>query len=254
MMIRSCCDAYMSFCDANLIYRAARAIAFIEKNLRKSDGGIFHGFKEHAYINGFLEDYVFLIDALLAFYSATGDQKRLNFAIELVEYCFAKFFDPKTSLFYFTSADDNALVVRKTEVTDNVIPASNSQMARNLLMLYKITGRNQYKITAHSMLQCLLPELVPYLSGHSNWAMLLMDLLSSSVEVVVIGKHAKATQRAFAEVYLPGVSFFYSESPNDNEIFKGRYREDKTLIYVCRNNSCQTPVESVADALRLINK
>jgi uncharacterized protein len=253
MMIRACCDAYASLGDSRLLQQAENAIVFIEKNLRKSDGGIFHGFKGGAYINGFLEDYVFLIDALLALYSVTGNAERLESATALTEYCFAKFFDTKTSLFYFTSSDDDPLVIRKTEITDNVIPASNSQMARNLFALYKITGRHYYKTTAEAMLQCVLPEVVPYPSGHSNWALLLMEILTPSMEVVVIGINARLVMREFAEQYLPNVSFFYSESQNESAVFKGRYQQGKTLIYVCRNNACQAPIETVAEALRLIN-
>ncbi len=86
-------------------------------------------------LDGFLEDYAFLIEALIALYQATFDEKWIYQAKELTDYTIDHFYDDQSGMFYFTSKESKDLIARKFEVTDNVIPASNSSMAKSLLVL-----------------------------------------------------------------------------------------------------------------------
>lgn len=253
MAVRAFCDLFRITNEDHYLQSAINTMEFIFTHGLKEDGSLFHAYKNGAYIHAFLEDYAFVIDAAIALYSLTANNKWINMAVDCTEYCFRAFYDFRYGLFYFTSVDADPLVVRKTETTDNVIPSANSQMARNLIQLYKITGKNQYKQTAERMLCATSHEIVPYLSGHSNWALAMMELLGDQKEVVIIGTDCKSLQQEIASHYLPDVAFYFSEEENDTFIFKGRYKQGKTLIYVCKNQTCLTPVETFTEALQLMN-
>lgn len=108
---------------------------FIFEKQYRADGGLNHSYKNGiSTINGFLEDYAFVIDACIALYQATFDEVWLHRAKQLADYTIKHFYDVAdgSGMFYFTSDLDAALIARKMELQDNVIPASNSVMANNL--------------------------------------------------------------------------------------------------------------------------
>ena len=254
LLIKGNCDAYFVFGETKFLEQAKRSAQFFEQRFLKPDGSLFHCYKnEDSYINGFLEDYAFAIDAFISLFQNSGEQKWLDLAQKLTEHTFQKFYNTHSGMFYFTSSDDVDLIVRKAEITDNVIPASNSQMARNLFKLFRICGNSQYKIFAEKMLNNVKHEIGPYGSGYSNWSLLLLEIKSPMHEVSIVGKNVDEIKSAFRKHYLPNTIFVESKNYSDNLLFKNRYIENKTLIYVCKNNSCNLAIESVEEALEQIN-
>ncbi|MNK12772.1 hypothetical protein D3C87_308480 [compost metagenome] len=127
---------------------------------------------ERSFITGFLDDYATSIQAFLTLYQITGEEE-LHFAKELCTYALKHFFDEVSGMFYFTS-DDHDLIARKMEINDNVIPATNSIMANNLLTLSLLTDNLDYEAKAKQMLQNVIDGMEQYGSGYSNWALLLL--------------------------------------------------------------------------------
>ena len=87
-------------------------------------------------INAFLDDYAFTIDAFIQTYIISQDESWLNLSKNLCDYVLKNFNNPDSDLLFYTDSS-NKLIVRTTETSDNVIPASNSQMAVNLFKLSK---------------------------------------------------------------------------------------------------------------------
>ena len=105
-----------------------------------------------------MEDYAFIVDAFLKLYEATFDVKWLKEADALMAYSIEHFYDNESGMFFFTSDEDPALIARKMEVNDNVIPASNSVMANNLFLLSHHYGREDYKDKAVQMLNNVIGD------------------------------------------------------------------------------------------------
>ncbi len=100
------------------------------------NGNLFHTFKNNkATINGYLEDYAFVIDAFVGLYQITLDEKWLAVSKQLTDYCLDNFYDSQTQFFRFTSTQDQALITTHFEIEDNVMAASNSVMVNNLYVL-----------------------------------------------------------------------------------------------------------------------
>jgi uncharacterized protein len=208
-----------------------------------------HNYKNgRSTINGYLEDYCFTIEALIALYESTFTEHYLLKADELMRYCIAHFLDKKSGMFYFTSDEDKALISRKMELSDNVIPASNSSIAKSLFMLGHQLEKEEYIVMSTKMLNNMLPEIVNYGSGYSNWAMLLLHLTQPFYEVAIVGKSVDEIRRALHKHYFSNRIFAGSSIESGLPLLKSRYVNGQTMIYVCTNKTCNEPVTEVEDA------
>ena len=152
-------------------------------------------------------------------------------------------------MFYFTSKEDAALVTRNFEYRDNVIPSSNSIMAKNLFVLSHHYDNKKYADIAHQMLKNIAIDIEKYPSGFANWLDLLSNYQSNYFEIVIVGSNAEALSREINNQYIPNKLIAGSLLEEDGPLLKLRYIENETLIYVCVNNSCKLPVSNSEDAL-----
>ena len=112
----------------------------------QKDGRLFHSYKNNnSTINGYLEDYSLTILSLIRLYEATLDEKWIEYSDHIAKYTISHFYNDTTGMFYFTSDLDPKLIARKTEIHDNVIPASNSVIANALYDLGRLTDNEKYK-------------------------------------------------------------------------------------------------------------
>lgn len=256
MMITAYCNAYTAIKTKSYRESAKEAMDFILKNMQKKDGSLYHTYKNgEAKINAYLDDYAFMIEALMHLYEIGLGENYLYKAQELTDFTIQKFYDKKTGMFYFTSIDDEVLVSRKTEVFDNVIPASNSVMARNLFKISHYFGETNYKNISSQMLHNTKGKFKSYGSSMSNWGLLMMDFIGPNYEVVITGKQAYSKLQKIQSHYLPNVIWASSEKANSKlSLVENRFVLGKTYIYVCVNQACKLPVEKCEEALSIITK
>ncbi len=253
LMIRGLCEAYASFGDKKFIDRAQKNLQFVMRTMVKADGSIFRCAKgAEGYGNAFLDDYAFIIDAFIASFCSTGNEKDLQTAVRLTEHCFSNFYSEEQGLFYFSPKRGEPLVSRNFDVSDNVIPASNSQMALNLKALYSLTGTSSYKETAERMLGRMQTEISRALYSNTNWAIAALQANFPFYEVCVVGKDVDEFRSRLAEHYHPNAIFVYSKTASGAYLLKNRHTTGETRVYVCRNNACSAPVLSVPEALELL--
>jgi uncharacterized protein YyaL (SSP411 family) len=253
MTISGLVSCYKAFGESEHLELALANASFLKKKMIRESGEIFHSYKNsQAKISGFLEDYAFAIEAFTALFEVTGQKQWLDDAQRLTEFALQQFFDEQKSVFYFTSNDQQDLIARTIEIHDNVIPSSNSVMARNQFRLSYLLDRPDYLNIAQKMLAQISRNMIEYPSGYSNWSQLLLDLTASHFEVVIIGERALEFLTEIEKNYLPNVIFCTGTTEDELPLMKNRYVSGKTLIYICQNKSCQLPVETVEEALTLI--
>ncbi|MBG7630462.1 MAG: thioredoxin domain-containing protein, partial [Bacteroidetes bacterium] len=153
LMLKGYIDAYTTFNEPHFLEVALKNAQFINTKQLQESGNLNHTYKNgKSSINGYLEDYATVIDAYIVLYEATLNDLWLNTAKQLTDYTFDHFFDVERSMFYFTSDEDTDLITRKMEIEDNVIPASNSIMAKNLFKLSHYYSNNYYLKVSKQML------------------------------------------------------------------------------------------------------
>jgi len=255
IMLKGYVDAYRVFGDNDYLASAEKNANFIINNQLREDGGLNHNYKNgKSTINGYLEDYAATIDAFVALYENTLDEKWLTTSRDLANYTFDHFYDETSHMFYFTSNEDKALVSRSIEYRDNVIPASNSIMAKNLFKLSHYFDNEYFSKTAETMLNNVKPEMQEYPSGYSNWFDLMMNYSEPYYEVAIVGDNAKQKVTELNKTYLPNKLIAGSTSENNMPLLENRYNPEKTFIYVCVNKACKLPVEKVEQAIEFLKE
>ena len=263
MMLKAYSDAYDVFGEKDFLVAALKNASFIRAVQLRSDGGLFHTWsarlsldptKGKSSINGFLDDYAFTIDALITLYQSTFDEEWLLLSKNLTEYVFKHFSDEHSPMFFYTSDDDPKLITRKIELSDNVIPASNAVMAKNLFYLGHLTGNLAWIEFSASMLRAMKKEIIGYGAGYSNWMMLQLHFVFPFRELAIVGKSVDKTKELLRKHYLPNQIFAGSLGVSDLPLLQHRYVEGLTLIYICENQSCQMPMENVADVIKQLKK
>lgn len=254
LMLKGYTDAYRVLGQQKHLLSATKNANFIINNQLRPDGGLNHNYKNgKSSINAYLEDYATTIDAFIALYEVTLEEKWLITARDLANYAFDHFFDNTHKMFYFTSNEDKDLVSRNMEYRDNVIPASNSIMAKNLFKLSHFFSNSHYYKTATTMLNNVKPEIKDYGSSYSNWLDLMLNYTDPFYEVAIVGELVSEKVTELNKSYIPNKLIIGSKAENNKlPLLENRYVEDKTFIYVCVNNACKLPVSEVEKAIELL--
>ncbi len=250
LMLKAYADAYRVFGNASYLEAALRNANFILGTQRKADGGLWHNYKNgRSTINGFLEDYCFTIEALLSLYQATFDRQWLDAADGLGQYAMAHFQDKVSGLFFVTSDEDTKLIARKMELSDNVIPSSNSSLAKGLFLLGHFLGKTDYVAQSTRMLSTVLPQMEGQGSWHANWASLIQGHVYPFYEVAIVGPDAEAMRASVEQHYHPNKLLVGGQKENGLPLVQGRAVGNITRIYVCEGQACRLAVDSVPEAL-----
>ncbi len=254
LMLKGYIDAYQVFDEQKFLDAAITNGNFIRSTQMKEDGGLYHSYKDgKSTINGFLEDYSFTVEAFISLYQATFDETWLEEARRLMDYAIEHFYDQSTGMFFFTSDQDRTLVARKMEINDNVIPASNSSIAKGLFHLSLYFDDKNYFTISTQMLQNVKPYMAQYGQGYSNWGILLIDHTVDFYEIAISGKDLHKKRKELNGHYLPNKILVGGVNKSKLPLLSNKYVIGKTMIYVCVNKACKLPVTDTYDALRQIN-
>ena len=252
LMLKGYVDAFHATGNPDYLETARRNARFLDQHMLKEDGSLWRNYKEgKSSIRAFLDDYALLSDAYIALYQATFEQEWLQKAKAITDYALAHFYDEESGLFYYTSDKSQALIARKREMTDNVIPASNSVMAHNLYRLGEYFYNSSYRDKATVMLNQVaekVPEGGPY---YANWARLMGMMTYGPFEIAIMGEEALAKGQQMQQHYLP-TALFMGGDEEHLPLLENKGVEEGTLIYVCRNKTCKLPVKEVDAAMKQV--
>ena len=241
IMLKGNVDAYKALGIQKYLDIAQQNACFIIKNLWSSEGNLFHNYKNgKTTINGYMEDYCFVIAAFISLYEATLNEKWLQDSKQLVDYSLKHFYDDKKSFFAFTSNLDEALITSHYETEDNVIPASNSVMAKNLFQLSIYFNNSYYEKISHQMLMAVLPR-IDHPSAFSNWMDLALNYSEQNKELAVCGEDALAYCAKINSQYIPNVILAGTQKESTLPFLNSRYHDQETLFYLCKNKTCLMP-------------
>lgn len=249
IMNRGYTDAYKAFGEVKYLEIAQNNIEFIKRNLWSENGNLYRTYKnKKAKINGFLEDFAFVIDALIGLYEVTANESYLYDAKQLLDYSLDNFYNSEKGLFRFKSILDSALVSENYEVEDNVIDSSNSVMARNLYVLSIYFGLTHYEDIAQRMKRIVISN-IDYPSAFSNWLNVFMNWDTRQRELAICGENALESLNIINSNYLPQITVAATESPSNLPFLRNRYTKGVVSYYVCKNKVCDLPIYNIDEAI-----
>lgn len=253
LVIQGLTDAYKAFGDEHFLQLATQNACFLKENVMKPDGGLWHSWKNgKATINGFLEDYSFLIQALISLFEVSGNKEWLYEAQKLTNYSLNKFYDKGARLFYFSEKESTAAIINHFQNEDNVTPASNSVMANNLFHMGLLFGNTDFLTIAKSMALSFSDEFLQYPMAYSNWGTLMLKQELPFFEVAICGENAKNFHREMQNEFYPNVLWAFAAELSEIPLLKDRFMFNENLIYICRKGACLLPVKSVEEARKIL--
>lgn len=252
-MMKAYVDAYRVFDDRKYLEMALKNAEFINSKIKSNDNRLYRNYKDgKASINAFLDDYAFTISAFVSLYQATFDEKWLNEAMQLANYTISHFQDANSQMFYYTSDIDPALIARKMEVSDNVIPSANSEMAKNLFILGHYFYNDGFIETSRIMLNNVKENSIANGAYYANWDILMAWFASEPYEVAIVGNNFETIRKEFDKHYLPNVFLSGGKNEGTLSLLKSKLIKNQTTIYVCRNKECKLPTTDIRIALGLL--
>ena len=235
--------------------RAIDGLEFVLTHFKNSKTkGFYHTYKNGvAQYDAFLEDYAYLIEALLDVYTICFEKRYLTLAQTFIEDVLKNFFDKTDNLFYFTSEKQKDILLRKKDLYDNATPSGNSTMAKNLMRLGIMLDNENYKTLSINMLYGVLDVVKRYPSSFSKWASVVLSVVHAPYEIAVVGEKAFDTTQAINAMFLPNKILMASVKEDETlPLLRGREIADETLIYVCQNYTCRMPVKTIEEFKKVI--
>ncbi|MDT4898666.1 MAG: uncharacterized protein QOH25_3743 [Acidobacteriota bacterium] len=259
-----------SFAEASAILERDDYREVAEKNAHfvleylKRDGLLLRTHKDsQSKLNGYLEDYAFLADGLIALYQATGELRWLEEARTLVDTMLDEFWDTEDGGFFYTGKSHEELIVRSKDYLDNATPSGNSVAAEVLLHLAYLTANEDYSRKAVTIFRLMRDQLKRYASAFGRLLGALDFYLSTPKEIAIIGeREAEDTRQLLREVWtrhLPNKIVAQAGGEDTSAAEAVPLLRDRPMIdgrataYVCEHYTCQQPATSATELARQLS-
>lgn len=254
LMLRGYVDAYSAFGEKKFLDAALKNGEFILNKMMNEDGRLNRNFKQgKSSINAFLDDYSYTIEAFISLYEATFDEKWIYSAKKLVDYVMLHFKNEQSDFFFYTSDQDDPLIARKIDFSDNVTPSSNSSLALGLFKLSRFFYNDIYEESAINLLKAIKNYAVMHPTFHSYWLTAAVNLAFPFYEVGIVGENSEKEREKIIKLFFPNITLFGSRGESSLEILENRIIKGKTLFYICENGTCRLPVEDYKTAIAQIS-
>ena len=259
---------------------------FLLRELRQENGRLLRTWKRlpeqgegagRAKLNGYLEDYSYLIEGLLELYQTTFDPRWFSAAHELAETMIAHFQAPEgvqlartgqlpsnasgIAGFYDTSDDHQTLITRPRDLQDNATPSGNAMAVTALLKLAGLSDETRYVDLAHETLAQIQPMMAQFPLGFGQWLQALSYTLAKPKEIAIVGDLGSADTQALLNVVRSGYQPFQAAARGAPSALASAVPllQDRGLVkghaaaYVCREFACQAPVTSPLELEKLLD-
>lgn len=233
---------------------AERNMEWMLRVFLHSEDQLMHTYKlGKAQFPGFLDDYAYLVQALIYLQEITGRTELLEQAKKLTETILRDFGADDSPLFYYTNQFQTDVIVRKREVYDGAQPSGNSVMAFNLRYLGIVFERRELVDRSEAMVAAMAGSTVRYPGSFGGWAMELMGWVDGCAEIVVVGPEAESRRMEILANFIPYKVL--QSATRENEAYpllRQKPSAPDTLIYLCQSYNCLRPevaVERILDQI-----
>jgi uncharacterized protein YyaL (SSP411 family) len=254
LMISSMASGYQILGNQTYLDAASQSAEFLLNELSR-DGMLLRTYRNNdSKLKAYLEDYAFLIDALMDLYESDFQMKWLLEAFRLNQILMEEFWDEKDGGFFYTGDSHEQLIARSKSAYDGAIPSGNSVAVMDLLRLARFTGEESLTAKAETLFGLFKEQIEQAPTGLAQMLCALDFYLSDPMEIAVVGKRDDPQTgeiiRAIRDCYIPNkilVFFDPEDDPKELEdsipLLEGRTtNEGKPVVYICKDYVCKAPI------------
>ena len=245
LMISALAEAGAVLGRDDYLEAAGRCADFVLGELRDAEGGLLRTYKDgEAKLAAYLEDHAFLLEALLALYEASFEQRWFERARAVAEALLARFSDPERGGFFTTGVDQNQLIARRKEIGDHPIPSGNSSAALGLLRLSALSGERRYEREAVGVLRLFAPAARRQPEGFGHLLQALDFHLAPARELALVGDGLGELAAVARSEFRPHLVLAGGRQGTETpELMRGRTEmEGRPTAYLCESFNCRLPV------------
>jgi uncharacterized protein len=253
LMISALAQSHQVLGETRFLDAARRAARFVLDSMRQPGGRLFatsRGGRTH--LDAYLDDYAFLIQALIDLYESDFDERWIGEALALERIVTDQFEDSEKGGWFTTGKDHERLIARLKNPHDGALPSGNGVQALNLLRLSELTGQGELARRAERATRSLGAMVNQYPAAFSQLLLVVDHLAAGPREIVIAGDPSgNAVQELLATVrrtFLPQRVVAVARAGTDSSLFPLLEGKEPgptgARAYVCRNYACRAPVET----------
>jgi uncharacterized protein len=265
LMLNSVAKAAAVLGEPRFAAAASKAAGFLVAQMRGADGRLLRTYKSGGKpkLNAYLEDYAFLVNALVSVYESDFNVKWLQSATSLAEIMIDEFWDAAEGGFFFTGKSHEALICRNKDPHDSSTPSGNSVAVMGLLRLARLTGRNDFQDKAKATLQVFSGLMSSSPMASAQMLICLDFYLGPVQEIAVIGEYAAPeVNEALVEIrrpFLPKMVLSWaadeaSATGTGLPLLAAKKALGPVTTYVCQDYACQEPIIGVEGLKKELGK
>ncbi len=248
LMIRGLAIAARTLKREDLAASATRAVDFLKAELWR-DGRLFATHKDgRSHVLAYVDDYVFLADALLELLATRWRTADLEWAVALIEAALEHFEDREAGGFWFTANDAEPLIHRAKSFADEALPSANGIAARVLIRLGHLLGEPRYLDAAQRTLRAASASIANHPPLHASLLDALEELIYPPETVIVRGSASVVAvwRDQLARLYAPRRKVFAiaADVAGLPPALASKVPVGAAIAYVCRGSTCAAPLDS----------
>jgi len=259
LMIAALAEAGAVLEEPRYVDAAVAAAEFVWGSMRGADGGLLRSYGlGGARLPAYLEDHAYLLEALLALYEATFDERFFAWACELADVLLDRFADQERGGFYTSARDGERLIAQRKELEDQPIPSGSASAALGLLRLAALTGESRYEDAALGAIRLAI-DIAPRYPQAFGHVLRAADFhLAQTREVALVGVGLEPFVRVVHQAFRPHVVLAGSAHPAHSEVPLLADRTSgpggESAAFVCERFACQAPVHTPAELRSLLEQ
>jgi uncharacterized protein YyaL (SSP411 family) len=256
LMIRALAIAARMLARPDLGEAATRALDFLRAT-HVCDGRLLAASRNgRAHLNAYLDDHVFLVDAILELQQLRFRQEELALACHLLDTVLMRFEDRQNGGFYFTADDHETLFHRSRAFGGAATPSGSAVAARVLQQLGHLLGESRYLTAAERTLRAAWPHLQQDPMSHTTLLTALAEWSSPPTVIIVRGEpqEIESWRSALADRYAPQqlVLAIPEGAAGLPPALAARGTQDRAVAYVCRGRTCSLPIKKLPELLAVV--
>jgi len=257
LMIAGMARAAVVFGRKDWLVSARKALGFIRETMWKN-GRLFATYKDgKAHLNAYLDDYAFLLAALLEILQAEFDPDALAFAEDLAEVLLDQFEDREKGGFFFTSHDHEKLIHRPKPGYENATPSGNGAAAFALQRLHFLTGEARYALAAERTLAQFHAGVSEHPGGHATLLAALEEHQQPTRSVILRGPEGELRRwrRELAQRYAPQTMVIAIDGKATGlPPVLAKPAGSGVSAWICEGTSCLAPIDRLEDLVEQVFK